>query len=321
MRVLVVGGSGFIGTRLIADLRDAGHEVTNLDLRPSTRWPEITTVGDVTVATDVAAAVDGVEAVVNLAAEHRDDVRPVSRYDAVNVGGARTLVEACEGSTVRTIVFTSSVAVYGLGKPRPDESAPTEPFNDYGRTKLEAEGIYKSWASDDPGRSLTIVRPCVVFGEGNRGNVWTLATQVATGRFRFVGDGSNKKSMAYVGNVAAFLARAVAGEPGTTLLNYADVPDLTTRELVDLMSRELGVTISARPIPLPLGLAAGHVLDLAARVTGRTFPVSAIRVEKFAAETTVDASAVDRTGFVRPHAIRDALSSTLAAEFPGRARA
>lgn len=315
MKVLVVGGSGFIGTRLVPVLREAGHEPSILDLRPSA-YPDITTLGDVTVAADVSAALAGVDVVVNLAAEHRDDVRPVSRYDAVNVGGARTLVAAAEAAGVERLVFTSTVAVYGLGQPRPDESAPTRPFNDYGRTKLEAEEVLKAWAARDLGRSLSIVRPCVVFGEGNRGNVWTLATQVASGRFRFVGDGSNRKSMAYVGNVAAYLAQAVTAPPGVHLANYADGPDLTTRELVDLMSSQLGVRVGSRAMPLPLGLAAGHVLDVAARFTGRSFPVSAVRVAKFAAETTVDASAVDRSGFVRPYDLREGLKRTLAAEFP-----
>lgn len=316
MKVLVVGGSGFIGTRLVGALREAGHEPRILDLVPSPTFPEISTIGDVTVAADVEAALAGTDTVVNLAAEHRDDVRPLSRYDAVNVGGARTLVAAAASSGVGRIVFTSTVAVYGLGRPRPDESAPTQPFNDYGRTKLEAEDVLKSWAAEDPSRSLSIVRPCVVFGEGNRGNVWTLATQVATGRFRFVGDGANKKSMSYVGNIAAYLARSVEAGPGVHLTNYADGPDLTTRELVTLMTQQLGVHVSARPIPLPVGILAGRVFDVAARLTGRTFPVSAVRVQKFAAETTVDASAVERSGFVRPYDIVAGLKRTLAAEFP-----
>lgn len=320
MKVLVIGGSGFIGTRLVGTLREAGHEPSILDLRTSATYPDLSTIGDVTVPADVEASLAGVDTVVNLAAEHRDDVRPVSRYDAVNVGGARTLVAAAEATGVERLVFTSTVAVYGLGRPRPDESSPTQPFNDYGRTKLEAEDVLRSWAAGDPGRSLTIVRPCVVFGEGNRGNVWTLATQVATGRFRFVGDGANRKSMSYVGNIAAYLAGAVAAGPGVHLTNYADGPDLTTRELVTLMTQELGVQVSARPIPLSIGILAGRVFDLAARLTGRTFPVSAVRVQKFAAETTVDASAAGRSGFVRPYDIVEGLKRTLAAEFPDAAR-
>jgi len=320
VKVLVVGGSGFIGTRLVGALREVGHEPSILDLLRSSTFPAVSTIGDVTVPADVEAALTGVDTVVNLAAEHRDDVRPVSRYDAVNVGGARTLVAAAEATGVERIVFTSTVAVYGLGRPRPDESAPTQPFNDYGRTKLEAEDVLKLWAAGDPGRSLRIVRPCVVFGEGNRGNVWTLATQVATGRFRFVGDGANKKSMSYVGNIAAYLAAAVDAGPGVHLTNYADGPDLTTRELVTLMAQQLGVEVSARPIPLPVGILAGRVFDVAARLSGRTFPVSAVRVQKFAAETTVDASAVDRSGFVRPYDIVEGLQRTLAAEFSGVGR-
>ncbi|MGH3744556.1 MAG: NAD-dependent epimerase/dehydratase family protein [Mycobacteriales bacterium] len=320
MKVLVIGGSGFIGTRLVGALLEAGHGAQILDLRMSASYPEITTIGDVTDRAAVEAALSGIDVAVNLAAEHRDDVRPVSRYDAVNVGGAHALVAAAEASGVDRLVFTSTVAVYGLGRPRPDESAPTAPFNDYGRTKLEAEHVLSAWAARDPGRALTIVRPCVVFGEGNRGNVWTLATQVATGRFRFVGDGANKKSMAYVGNVAAYLARAVDAGPGVHLSNYADGPDLTTRELVAVMTEHLGVRVGTRPIPLSLGILAGGAFDVAARLTGRSFPVSAVRVRKFAAETTVDAGAVDRSGFVRPYDIVAGLRRTLAAEFPGDVR-
>jgi nucleoside-diphosphate-sugar epimerase len=323
MRIVIIGGSGFIGTRLISTLLESGHEVVNLDLQPSAAHPDLTVLGDVRVQADVVSAVRGSDVIVNLAAEHRDDVRPASRYDEVNVGGARVVVAAAEEAGVERIVFTSSVAVYGLGVTRPTEQAPTRPFNDYGRTKLEAEAVLRAWAAASPTRTLLVVRPCVVFGEANRGNVYTLTRQVASGRFLFIGTGRNAKSMAYVGNIAAFLAHLAtdAHAAGTTTVNYADSPDLTTRELVERIQRELHLPASRRSLPRPVGLAAGAALDVVARLTGRTFPISRVRVEKFVAETTVDTSALKRCGFTPPHTIEEGLVRTLHAEFPELARA
>jgi nucleoside-diphosphate-sugar epimerase len=81
------------------------------------------------------------------------------------------------------IVFTSSVAVYGFAAPDTDEQGPLIPFNDYGRTKREAEEIYRDWLAGGKQRMLTIVRPTVVFGPRNRGNVYNLLRQMASGRF------------------------------------------------------------------------------------------------------------------------------------------
>ena len=319
--VLVIGGSGFIGTRLLDVLVARGHEVANLDLVPSPRHAAVTTIGDVRDLGAVTAAGAGRDVIVLLAAEHRDDVRPVSRYDSVNVDGARMVAAAAVTNGIDRVVFTSTVAVYGLDQADPDESAPPAPFNDYGRTKLQAEQVLSAWAEQDSSRSLLVVRPAVVFGEGNRGNVYNLARQVASGRFLFVGDGSNRKSMGYVGNLAAYLADSVTAGEGTSVVNYADQPDLTTREIVELISATLGsARRSSRTVPLPVGLAAGRAFDGLSRVTGRTFPVSSVRIRKFGAQTTIDTSRLQASGFVPDVAVPEALRRTVLAEFGDRAR-
>ena len=119
--------------------------------------------------------------VINLAAEHRDDVSPRNLYDEVNVDGARNICEIANEMAVNKIIFTSSVAVYGFARLGTNESGAIAPFNDYGRTKWEAEQVYRQWQSEYPeNRSLVIVRPTVVFGERNRGNVFNLLRQIAS---------------------------------------------------------------------------------------------------------------------------------------------
>jgi nucleoside-diphosphate-sugar epimerase len=102
-----------------------------------------------------------------------------------------------EEKGIKTIVFTSSVAIYGFAPLGTDESGEINYFNDYGRTKYEAELVYKAWYEKDPeNRKLVIVRPTVVFDEQNRGNVYNLLRQIASGKFMMIGNGENRKSMA-----------------------------------------------------------------------------------------------------------------------------
>ena len=316
MKILVIGGSGFIGTRLIELLVDAQHEVTNLDLRASERFNEITTIGDVRSASDVEAVAAGCDVIINLAAEHRDDVRPLELYQSVNVGGAQVVAEVAERFGVKRLIFTSSVAVYGLDKVNPTETSPTAPFNEYSRTKLEAEAVLSQWATADSSRSLAIIRPSVVFGEGNRGNVDALIRAIAARRFIMTGRGANKKSMSYVGNVSAFLASRLDESSGVSIYNYADNPDLTSREIVDTIASSLQTTLVV-PIVLPLWLSmlAGYIFDVVARLSGRTMPISAIRVRKFCAETSVGTDRLANSGFVAPFELRAALARTIQHDF------
>lgn len=315
MKVLVAGGSGFVGSNLTPALEARGHEVVIYDLVVNPRFTAQTVQGDVRDADAYTAAAKGADVIVNLAAAHRDDVRPIELYQTTNVDGATNTMAAARANGIERIVFTSSVAVYGLDAGESKETDTPKPFNEYGRTKLAAEEIYRAWQREEDS-TLSIVRPCVIFGEGNRGNVYTLAKQVSTGRFLTVGHGNNRKSMAYVGNVVAWLATQIESASGYSLLNYADKPDLTTNELVHVLRDALGKhTGQNLRVPLWIGMAGGKVFDVLAWVLRRPLPISSVRIKKFAASTVVDASKLEATGFERPYTIQEGLRRTVRAEF------
>jgi GlcNAc-P-P-Und epimerase len=214
----VIGGSGFIGTRLVRRLRSKEQLAVQItDKAPSKAHPDVVTLGDIRSVEQLRTSIANESVIVNLAAEHRDDVRPLSLYDEVNVGGASNICTVAREKSVQTIIFTSTVAVYGFAPIGTDESGKIAPFNDYGRTKYEAEQVFKAWQAEAPTeRTLVIIRPTVVFGEQNRGNVYNLLRQIASGKFVMVGNGENRKSMAYVENVAAFIEYAMSFKPGCT---------------------------------------------------------------------------------------------------------
>lgn len=144
--VNIIGGSGFIETRLIRRLLNNDLlAVRIIDKVPNKEFPDLVTLSDVRSLEQIKASVTDGAVIINLAAEHRDDVRPLSLYAEVNIGGAKkNCTVACEKG-VKTIIFTSIVAVYGFAPIGTDESGEIAPFNDYGRTKFEAEQVFKAW--------------------------------------------------------------------------------------------------------------------------------------------------------------------------------
>jgi nucleoside-diphosphate-sugar epimerase len=317
MNFCIIGGSGFIGTRLIQRLKNNKESSVNIiDKDPSLAFPELHSFGDVRSVTQLRKYVPKHSVIVNLAAEHRDDVRPVSLYDEVNVKGAINICVIARENDVRTIIFTSSVAVYGFAPIGTDESGKIAPFNDYGRSKYEAELVFKAWQAEAPAqRTLVIIRPTVVFGEQNRGNVYNLLRQIASGKFVMVGNGENRKSIAYVENVAAFIEYATSFQPGVHIYNFIDKPDFTMNSLVANVNRIFGRSekIGFR-LPFAVGYLIGKGFDLVAAMTGKRFAISSIRIKKFCANSVYN-SAIDKTGFLRPVPLEQAIAQTVRHEF------
>jgi len=317
LNLTVIGGSGFIGSRLINCLKEAGGVTCkNVDIRQSPWFPEMTTIGDVRSQEDMNRELEGTDIVVLLAAQHRDDVHPVSLYYDTNVRGVETTLRAMERNGVRRIVFFSSVAVYGINKQNPDENYPKDPFNHYGKSKWQAEQVLGKWHKAHPDWNVNIIRPTVTFGERNRGNVYNLLHQIAGGRFLMVGKGNNRKSMAYVGNVVAFVKWMIEHQTeGYNVYNYIDKPDFTMNDLVAHVEKVLDRHIPSTHYPYWLGMMGGYCFDALAFLSRKRLAVSSVRVKKFCATTEYDASKMQNCGFRPPFTLAEGLARTLEFEF------
>lgn len=291
MTIVIVGGSGFIGTHLSRRLRAEGQDVRTVDVVPSPVTPEASILADVREEDALRRAFAGAQAVVLLAAEHRDDVTDPSRYYSVNVDGMNAVCRAAEYSHVRRIIFTSSVAVYDFCAGHPiDELTTPAPANHYGRSKLLAEQVLEEWRKSGEDRRAVIIRPSAVLGEGSKGNIRTLIASIEAGRFVMVGRGRNRKSLCYVGNLVSLLALLLKETPRKLTINAVDKPDYTMEALVHLIREELCVSrlIDRIRIPYPVAVVGGEAVALAGRVLSRDVPVTAPRIRKFRAETVVE---------------------------------
>lgn len=313
----IIGGSGFIGTRLVNRLRaKENFSIQIIDKAPSKTHPNLVLSTDVRSVEQLRSAISRESVIINLAAEHRDDVKPLSLYHEVNVRGAHNICDVASEKGVKTIIFTSTVAVYGFTPIGTDESGAIAPFNEYGHSKYQAELIFKAWQNQAPKeRTLVIIRPTVIFGEQNRGNVYNLLSKIATGKFIMVGNGKNRKSIAYVENVAAFIEYAINFKPGTHIYNFTDKPDFSMNDFVKKVKLILGRSekIYFR-VPVTIGLLIAKCFDLLSILIGRRFTISSIRVKKFCADS-VYSTTVNETGFVSPVPLEQALKNIVKYEF------
>ncbi len=317
MKLIIIGGSGFIGSRLCALLQKNNVDFIIVDKNQSPFFPDNVRIADIRDIHALRKVIEPADCLINLAAEHRDDVTPKSLYDEVNVEGSRNILTICRENNISHVIFTSSVAVYGFAPPNTDERGSINYFNDYGRTKWEAEQLYKAWHDESPhARKLTIIRPTVVFGERNRGNVYNLLKQIASGLFPMVGSGKNVKSMAYVENVASFIYYMSTHAQGYEIYNYIDKPDLTMNELVSLVKEKMGRKASTGfHWPYWLGYLGGLFFDILAHVSGKKFPISRIRVKKFCSTTQFATSIFQKTSFIPPVSLAEGLKRTIEFEF------
>lgn len=315
VRISVIGGSGFIGTRLCKLINEKGEEFEIIDKQSSKSFPDKCKKADVRDLNSLRSTIHG-DVMINLAAEHRDDVTPKSLYDEVNVEGVRNLCKVAEEKNIKKIIFTSSVAVYGFAPVGTAEQGEINYFNDYGRTKYLAEEVLREWYQQDPeNRTLVILRPTVVFGEQNRGNVFNLLNQIAGGKFMMIGTGMNIKSMAYVGNIVECLYYLATNLKGYHLFNYVDKPDMNMNQLVSTVYDQL-----ERPhnnsfrIPFAVGMLVGYFFDGIARITGKKLTISSIRVKKFCSDTAFSTSILS-TDFEPSQSLEEGLRKTIQHEF------
>ena len=312
-KIQVIGGSGFVGSFLLDTLKESN--ISNLDKNHSPFFNKLTTIGDVRNTKDLKFS-NETSCVVLLAAEHRDDVSPISLYYDVNVQGTRNVLEAMDKVGIKNLIFTSSVAIYGLNKINPNENHTEDPFNHYGKSKWEAELVIKDWFAKDPiNKSVTILRPTVIFGERNRGNVYNLLKQISSGKFIMIGKGENKKSMAYVGNIVALIkARIESSEEGYHVFNYTDNPDFSMNELTQHIKKKMNIRLPKQKIPYWLGMIIGYGFDLLSIISRKKKSISSVRVKKFCATTQFDATKVKYI-FNPPFSLQEGLDKTLEHEF------
>jgi len=275
--VLITGASGFIGVHLARLLVARGRAVSCL-VRPTSQVEELLAAGAELVTGDVsdrasvsrAVALSNAQVVFHLAGLGR--AMSAADFMRVNAEGAETVAAACAEQAERPVLLlVSSLAAAGPSREAPKvESDPSLPVSDYGRSKFAGEQAAARYAGVLP---ITIVRPCVVFGAGDRGMYEVFRPVARSGIHVVCGHGDRRISLIAVADLVECIV--LAAEKGERLvpdasgrgIYFAGAEDLSQVELGAAIAQALGKRVP-RTLRVPGGLmrVAGFCGDVATRV-------------------------------------------------------
>jgi hypothetical protein len=121
--------------------------------------------------------------------------------------------------------------------------------------------------------------------------------------------------MGYVGNISLFLASKTNAMPGIDIYNFAGKPDLSSEEIVNIITDELKLSHKIPHVPEWVGLLGGYIFDLLSNITGKKYPISTVRIKKFTADTTVSTDKLIKSGFVDRYDLEEGLRRMIKYEF------
>ena len=319
MKILITGGTGFIGCYFVRRLLELGHQLSLLDLYPfeeGTYGIDPAAVaflqGDIRDPAALDVAMNGCQAVLHLAAAHHDFGISEQTFEAVNIQGSKTICDAMDRNGISSICFFSTVAIYGEAPPPVDEDASQQAVSPYGKTKLGAEKVFEKWVGKNENNRCLVIRPTVTFGPGNFANMFTLIKQIEKGMFLSVGDGQNFKSLSYVENIVEATVKmwfeAKPEQPHYIAYNYVCKPDLSSREIAGIIYEALGKRPPRISVPYWLARTLALPLDWVIALTGKNLPVSGARIKKMAkAQTQYESSKIRADGFEQSISLADGI--------------
>lgn len=313
---VLFGGSGFIGSYLAIELLEQ-HIVDSVviaDISVNTeRWPEqlkkYLTDGLVQIVSlDVRQPITSAnlpshaELIVNLAAIHREPGHEPGEYFETNLPGAENVCDWARKVNCRNIIFTSSIAVYGASEKtvqKKDETSLPMPNTPYGISKLVAEKIHTAWQAESVDRRLLIVRPGVIFGAGEKGNVTRMVRGILGYYFVFAANKQMRKAGGYVKELCSAIVwmykKQLQENTAVSLFNFSMEPTPMMEEYAHAIMQTAGKSryIPSVPLAVLMFLATGwYIIN---SLFGRSTDINPVRVSK-----------LRRSNYIVPQALIDA---------------
>jgi nucleoside-diphosphate-sugar epimerase len=322
--VVIFGGTGFIGTHLSQFLLDdlAVQEIVLADLNPPRNESYTANLQKALASGRVRylncdvrqplplVALPHADVIFNLAAVHREPGHLAAEYYTTNLLGAEHICAYAVAVGCKRIVFTSSISPYGPTDSRKDEDSLPLPETPYGSSKLVAEKIHLAWQMAGADRKLLIIRPGVVFGPGEGGNVTRLIRSLVRGYFLYMGNRRTRKAGGYVKELCQVISFGLDHQDRTgeasTLLNFSVDPPPAVEDFVEVISNIANIRRKPVSVPRPLLLGASYPIAAVARLFGIEQPISPVRIRKVFRSNNIEPKRLRELGYVYHYSLEHA---------------
>ncbi len=284
-KVLITGGTGFLGSHLVRALRRSGRPVRIL-ARPTSDLSRLEgldvdfVLGDVLLSSTLIEALEGIDVVYHLAGMLGGEPVPDAAYRDLHINGTLNMLVTAQAAGVKRFIHVSSPGVLGpIHDPPADETRPHAPSNIYEATKSEGEKLALAFArrTDLP---LTVIRPEFVYGPGDT-HVLGLFQAIQKGRFFYIGDGESRVHPTFIDDaVRGMVLGEKAGQTGR-VYHIAGPEPVTIRRLATTIAEAVGVSPPRLRLPRFLALGIAAALEAAALVLPFRPPLSRSAVNFF----------------------------------------
>lgn len=319
--ILVTGASGMIG-RTVVQALSASPE---WDIRAQARSPQDTRaiLGEVCDVTQVLIRdadftrtgeremrmlTKDCHTIIHCAGlVHKPDA-PYQEYEVMNVRATQSLAEAAASNGVNTLIFLSTQALYGLGPfSNIEENGPLQAKTPYAVSKVTSEKFLEIFRGIP---RIVTLRPSLVYGEGDRGNILSMIKEIKAGRFVQIGGGNTEKSIIYSRDLAEAITLSMNVPEGYHTFNVSNPKPTTVKELIDTITESLGMQKKVSSMPEPLlrfGVRAAELL------MKEKAPVTSEQVNKLTTTTTCSVNKlINATGFQQRTSLREGIRAEIA---------
>lgn len=325
-KIIILGGAGFIGTHLskfiiendlcekifVADIGEISNVPYRSFLEQATADGKIKFINiDVRKPIKSSDLPSKVDLIFNLAAVHREPGHKAYEYFETNIRGAENVCKWAEDVDCRDIVFTSSISPYGPSREEKNEESLPVPVTPYGSSKLVAEKIHWAWKVAGEGRKLLIVRPGVVFGPGEGGNVTRLIRAVLKSYFFYIGNQETRKAGGYVKELchSIFWALDVREREkfDYLLYNFTMDPAPTVQDYVETICRTANLKRTIPHLPYSVLQSLSYPVEGLSSLFGIEQPINPVRIKKLVRSNNIRPGIFQKYGYQYKYDLNQAM--------------
>ncbi|HJD85962.1 NAD(P)-dependent oxidoreductase [Empedobacter falsenii] len=243
----------------------------------------------------------------NFAAIHREPGHNRKEYFDTNINGAENINEFAENLNIRNIFFTSSIAPYGKSKEECSEKSMIYAETPYGISKGLAEKIHQIWLAKSNDRRLIVVRPSVIYGPHDPGNIYRTIRALKKGTFMLPNGGDIIKAYGYVYGLIESMLFTMDQKERLIIYNYAENPILNLKEMIQTIKKELGYTKPTFGISVNFLVFVAGIIQIGFKIIGKKSDIHPVRVKKAAFPTNIKPNYLIEKGFKFNYGLKESL--------------